>query len=361
MNICAFLRNAVSTAWLVVVFVGSVGISFSHPLSVSYSSFTIDDELVRATYRLPMDDMDLLLNLDQDLDNKITDRELIDAHDQIENYLREHVTFLAEGINIDPDLERIATWNDSNDFPYLEAAVTYVAPTSTRLLEVRVGVMTDLYQDHRNLAQFHVGANREQFVFQNGNAWYREPVSTGNWQTISEFTQFGMEHIVTGFDHLLFLLGLLLVGRSFRNLVEIVTSFTIAHSLTLALAALGFINPLSWLVEAGIALSIVYVGLENILLDTVSHRWRITFFFGLLHGFGFAGVLQQMDLARGGLALSLLTFNLGVEIGQVAVVALAWPILTRIAKNPYRMIIVRSLSSVIVILGTYWFVQRIIS
>jgi hydrogenase/urease accessory protein HupE len=306
-----------------------------------------------------MDDMDLLLSLDQDLDNSITETELDNARNRIEAYLGEQTGLAADGDAIDHHLQGTSIWADTADFPYLQADVYYVAPGPIEEVEIRVAVLTDLYQDHRNLADIQIGDNREQFVFQNGNTWSVQLASTGPWQTVREFTLFGIEHIVTGYDHLLFLLGLLLVGRGLRNLIVIVTAFTIAHSLTLVLATLGILNPLPWLIEAGIALSIVYVGLENLVLKTVSHRWRISFFFGLVHGFGFAGLLQQMDLETGGMVLSLFTFNLGVEIGQVAIVALAWPLLQQIAKHPKRMMIVRTLSSIIVVLGIYWFFERI--
>jgi hypothetical protein len=143
------------------------------------------------------------------------------------------------------------------------------------------------------------------------------------------------------------------------GLVAIVTSFTIAHSLTLALATLGTIEVSGWLIEAAIALTIIYVGVENLAVKEVRHRWRLTFGFGLIHGLGFAGILRQMDLERSGLLLSLFSFNLGVEIGQVVVVVMLWPLLHQLARSRYRVIIVRGISIIVLAFGILWFVQRV--
>jgi hydrogenase/urease accessory protein HupE len=146
----------------------------------------------------------------------------------------------------------------------------------------------------------------------------------------------GVEHILTGADHLVFLLGLVLVGGTLRALLGVVTAFTLAHSITLALATLSVVAPSPGLVEPAIALSIAYVGVENLFVRDVSKRWRITFPFGLVHGFGFAGALRQIALPRGQVPLALISFNLGVETGQLAVLTLALPslmVLTR--RSPW--------------------------
>ncbi len=160
------------------------------------------------------------------------------------------------------------------------------------------------------------------------------------WAAAWRFLRLGVEHIFTGYDHLAFLLALLLLGGKFLDLVKIVTSFTIAHSLTLALAALGIVHPPTRWVEALIAASIVAVAGENLwalrggqggsarVASALRHRWRVTFVFGLVHGFGFASALQELGLPRSALVAGLVSFNLGVELGQLTVVALAFPVLS---------------------------------
>ena len=153
------------------------------------------------------------------------------------------------------------------------------------------------------------------------------------------FVRLGIGHIWTGYDHMLFLFALLVVCRSFRSIVTIISCFTLAHSLTLALATLGLVNLPSRFTEPAIAASIVFVGVENLLRRGAepSGRWALTFAFGLIHGFGFASVLRDLGVgAEGsgqGVAMPLFTFNLGVEIGQITIAAIVLPIVWQLRKN----------------------------
>jgi hydrogenase/urease accessory protein HupE len=170
----------------------------------------------------------------------------------------------------------------------------------------------------------------------------------------------GVEHILTGYDHLLFLLGLVLVGGRFRSLVAVVTAFTVAHSITLALAAFGLWSPAARLVEPAIALSIAYVGVENFFVKDAEGRWRITFPFGLIHGFGFAGALAEIQLPRAQVAPALLLFNLGVEAGQLAAMAPMLGALALLRRSTWFLRRgVRLLSAGIVAAGLVWFVVRV--
>jgi len=177
------------------------------------------------------------------------------------------------------------------------------------------------------------------------------------------FLQLGVEHIWTGYDHLLFLFALLVVCGSFRSSVGIITCFTLAHSITLALATLEVVNLPSRFVEPAIAASIVFVGLENVVRRGAEPkgRWALTFAFGLIHGFGFASVLKDLGVGQGwqGLAMPLFTFNAGVEVGQVVVAAIVLPIVWRLRKNEtFLRRGVPALSTVIAGAGLYWFLER---
>lgn len=331
----------------------------AHPLSASYSRFSVGEGGVLATLRLPLDDMDLLLRLDADLDEEVAPEELEAARDRIAGYLDARVELKADGGHARASLLGLGVWRDGDGFPHLEARLRYPAPGPVDTLAIQVRVLTDLYADHRNLAEIEYAGRRDQFLFQHGGRYEGARGAARLLRTAREFVLLGVEHIFTGYDHLLFLFGLLLVGRGLRDLVLIVTSFTVAHSLTLALATLGWLHPSGRLIEAAIALSIAYVGLENLLVREVRHRWRLTFAFGLVHGFGFASVLQEMELPRSGLAVSLLTFNLGVELGQVAIVAALWPLLRLLQRSPHRVLVTRLASSLIVAMGLYWLQQRV--
>ena len=139
---------------------------------------------------------------------------------------------------------------------------------------------------------------------------------------MQRFVPSGVHHILIGPDHILFLIGLLLLGGRVRQLLLVVTAFTVAHSITLSLAVLEVVTPPTRMVEPIIALSIVYVGLDNLLSrGGKDMRVWIALVFGLIHGFGFASVLREMGLPTGAIGWSLFSFNLGVEVGQLAVVA----------------------------------------
>lgn len=334
--------------------------AWGHPLSVSYSRFAVDGQVLNAVYRLPMDDMDLLLQLDADLDGTISDSELASASDGLDSYVREHTRIEVNGLELQPELQQVSSWHDNADFPYVSIAARYVATEPIERLDIGVSVLTDLYPDHRNLAEVRAGGKLDEYVFQHGNRWSGKVGQSGWWQTVREFTRLGIEHIFTGYDHLMFLLGLLLVGRGLRDLFTIVTAFTVAHSVTLALAGLGIVHPTVWVVEAAIALSIAYVGLENLVVRTFRHRWLIAGAFGLVHGFGFAAMLQEIRPSGAISLLALFTFNAGVEIGQLAIVALAWPFLVALRATRYREAVVRGTSLLIIACGVFWFVERVV-
>ncbi len=176
------------------------------------------------------------------------------------------------------------------------------------------------------------------------------------------WVQLGVKHIFEGIDHLAFLLALLLVGGSLKRVLAMVTSFTVAHSLTLGATALGFIlldEPRTRWVEALIAASIIYIAAENLLLRQHRHRLVITFLFGLVHGFGFASVLSSYGLGEQ-VAAGLLGFNLGVELGQAVIVMALLPLMRLVQRRPaVHQWMVRVLSSVILLAGAGWLVQRL--
>ncbi len=203
-------------------------------------------------------------------------------------------------------------------------------------------------------------------------------------KVIGRYVVAGMAHILTGYDHICFLIAIILWARKLWPVVKIVTAFTIAHSITLSLAALDIVRVPSAITEPAIAATIIYVGVENFLSRDVPQRWRDTFLFGFVHGFGFASALQEFGLPRGALIPALGAFNLGVEIGQIAIVSLALPLLlgldqifaaTRacfaggLAVQPVGVLTLRisaerpaavvySVSAIIIAFGSYWFLGR---
>ena len=165
-----------------------------------------------------------------------------------------------------------------------------------------------------------------------------------------------------GFDHILFVLSLLLVTKRWRDLAIVITGFTVAHSITLALGALDLVAMPASIAEPLIAASIVYVALENIFRPKPRARLPVTFAFGLIHGFGFSGVLRDMGLPSANLVPSLLGFNLGVEVGQIAIVAPLFPFLLWLQRHrtrAYRRTTIGT-SAVFAVFGAWWLVERLI-
>ena len=184
----------------------------------------------------------------------------------------------------------------------------------------------------------------------------------GTLAVIRKFVPEGVHHILIGPDHLLFLVGLLLLGGSVRRLLTVITGFTVAHSVTLALAVLNIVSPPGRVVEPIIALSIVYVGVDNLMVrGGRDMRVWIALVFGLIHGFGFASVLQEMGLPSGALGWSLFSFNLGVEMGQITVaVVVASALMALRARSDVagrRFAVAGSI--VVMAAGTFWFIQRV--
>jgi hydrogenase/urease accessory protein HupE len=187
--------------------------------------------------------------------------------------------------------------------------------------------------------------------------------AAGRSSSFWSFLKLGVEHILTGYDHLLFLCGLLVACRRFSTAARIITCFTLAHSLTLALAALDVVSLPGRVVEPLIAASIVFVGVENLLRKgEPGWRWALTFALGLVHGFGFAGALKEAGLGSSGAALlvPLFSFNLGVELGQAGVAAIVLPLLWKLRGLPaFERYGRQVISAAIALAGAWWFFTRV--
>jgi hydrogenase/urease accessory protein HupE len=184
--------------------------------------------------------------------------------------------------------------------------------------------------------------------------------------TFFEFLLWGMYHIFVGYDHIAFLLALLLAAQKLREMVRVVTSFTVAHSITLLLAALDVIRIPGTVTESMIAASIVYVAAENYFITSGRHRWMLTFAFGLVHGLGFSSVLRDRLQDLQSIAVPVVSFNLGVEVGQITILLIALPVLILIRRAPSEEArarrqwwLVRIGSLPILLLGGFWLIDRV--
>jgi hydrogenase/urease accessory protein HupE len=210
------------------------------------------------------------------------------------------------------------------------------------------------------------GAEREFVLDRNTQDVGLSSAVTSLPNVVGRFIAAGIEHIFLGYDHIAFLLAVILWGRTLWPLVKVVTAFTIAHSITLSLAALHVFAIPSVIVEPAIAASIMFVAAENFFSRDVGRRWPVTFAFGLVHGFGFASALAEIGLPSNALVPALAAFNIGVEIGQVAIVAVVFPLLLLADRLAARGTVskgrqprlVYACSAVIFALGLYWLIER---
>ncbi|HUF48745.1 MAG TPA: HupE/UreJ family protein [Vicinamibacterales bacterium] len=256
------------------------------------------------------------------------------------------------GIEVVPDAHAVR----------LRARIALDAPVATAAV---AGVLFPYDPQHRTFINVYEGDALTQAIVDHGRSRFEYFAGTrqGVAAVVGRFVPAGVHHILIGPDHVLFLVGLLLLGGSLKRLALIVTGFTLAHSVTLSLAALGIFTPPAGIIEPAIALSIIYVGVDNLLVrEGRDLRAWIAFGFGFVHGFGFANVLQEMDLPVRALGWSLFSFNLGVEIGQlaiVAVVATAFSMVRARSETVGRWLTIGG-SIAVIAAGTYWFAERTI-
>jgi hydrogenase/urease accessory protein HupE len=227
-------------------------------------------------------------------------------------------------------------------------------------LRISAPLLANLPRGHKQFCSVLDQENRvlaERMLSAESNDLTIDLRSMSNTGSIFRFLVLGVEHILTGYDHLAFLLALLIAGGSLRHNLKIITSFTMAHSLTLALATLGVVRISPAIVEPLIAASVVFVGLENLFRRRLAARWLVTFGFGLVHGLGFAATLRELGVAT--FPLPLLTFNVGVELAQIAIAALVLPLVWRLERRPaFALKHAPAFSLLITFAGIYWFLAR---
>ena len=282
------------------------------------------------------------------------------VHDALAQVLRDRVSFSGDGTACAAAAAQGAP-NSANSNS-ISVTIDFACPAGVRVLTLRDDSFDVLGSDTHILAKIEHDGSTEQFAFatENREARFSLNAAPAAADGVGSFFVLGIEHILTGYDHLLFLLALLITGGTAWSLLKVATAFTLAHSLTLTAAALDLIVLPGRLVESAIALSIAYVALENIVLRDrgMSKRWLVALVFGLVHGFGFSSVLKELGLPRDGLVGSLLLFNLGVEAGQAIVIALAIPALMFLQRVAWRPQAVRAMSAAVLVVGAVLFVDR---
>ncbi|MBX3188403.1 MAG: HupE/UreJ family protein [Labilithrix sp.] len=344
----------------------------AHTIGLSTGEYTVKASGERAAVQVKLafaraEVASMLPGLDANRDGHVSALEVDDKKRDLESKVLGRIEVRAAGAKCTPALTSAALTEQDG----LAVDGTFDC-ASAPSFEVDVALLDDLSHGHRHVAR-GIGATTHDEVLYKGHATFTvaapdgvaapaPAASSAHASSAWGFFKMGIEHILTGYDHLVFLLGLILLRARVRQLLGVVTAFTVAHSITLGIAALGVFTPSPKFVEPAIALSIAYVGIENFFVKDGSKRWRITFPFGLIHGFGFAGALQEVSLSRAEVPAALVSFNLGVEAGQLFVLALVLPMVFLVRQQEwFEPRGVRVLSAAIAAAGAFWFVARIVS
>ncbi|VAW77724.1 hypothetical protein MNBD_GAMMA15-1483 [hydrothermal vent metagenome] len=260
-------------------------------------------------------------------------------------------------------LRAIVPQSSGNRIIHLE----YTCPREITDLTITSSVFLDIDEKHIQFIKLAVPDNpgnvlQEDILSLKNQVFHISDVKSGGSVMLYRayrFFMLGTEHILSGYDHILFILASILVISGFIELLKLVTAFTVAHSITLALAFLGIVSLSSSIVEPLIALTIAIVAFENIISRNFNKRWVLIFFFGLVHGLGFVGVLKEITVSRQELITSLFSFNLGIEAGQLLIVGAGVFFLHFIRKAAWAPVAIRWSSISIGILGLVWFFERI--
>jgi hydrogenase/urease accessory protein HupE len=351
------------TALLLMVLVRLVAPIYAHPVPFSYLDLRLGQSQGQLEGSLVAHVTYLARELNVTPAESLLDPVTLESKKEaILSLLRSRILLAVDGQALDLELLRIEPLPDQQE---VELRLRFNTKAFPAALRIQCELFTNEPEHQTFLNIYEEGLLAHQEIFDKNHTTLE--YFTGSRQValavVKKFIPGGIYHIFTGPDHILFIVGLLLMGGSLTRLLTIVTAFTIAHSITLSLAALDVVNPPARLIEPAIALSIVYVGIDNLMVGKSGWDVRawIAFFFGLVHGFGFASVLREFDLPRRALGWSLFSFNFGVEIGQACIVVVVASLLTGLrSRNKELGQRIATIGSVIVILaGSYWFIQRV--
>jgi hydrogenase/urease accessory protein HupE len=343
---------------VVMIVLGAAGAAQAHQVGLSRGAWVQSQDSVQAELVFARGEaLALCPALDANSDRSLDDDEVARALPLLRICVVDGVTVESDGAACAGEVAG-ASLTEEDGFA---VRATFACKRAGRTTVDLTQLLTRASTEHRHLGRVTtVKGDRDVVAFSASPAFSFGEESPE--PPVSAYLRIGVEHILFGFDHLVFLLGLVLVGGRLRALVAVVTAFTLAHSVSLALAVLGVVAVSASVVEPLIALSIAYVGVENFFVKDAAKRWRITAPFGLVHGFGFAGALAEVGVPKDAVAPALLLFNVGVELGQLGVLVLVLPVLALLARRAPRAheSVKRALSCAIVAAGLYWLIERVL-
>jgi hypothetical protein len=356
-------------------------LAYAHKPSDSYLILNTspDRAEVSGQWDIALRDLEYAIGVDVDGDGAITWAELRDRQQAVQQYALAHL-FVGRADVDAPEacpLEVNELLVDEHvDGTYAVLRFRAVCAASPQQIAVRYSLLFDVDPNHRGLLDLRSSNGNQTVVLsQAAPEFVTSATRSGRDQTIASFVREGVSHILEGYDHILFLITLLLPAVVlFRNgrwephtslrdaaldVARVVTAFTLAHSFTLSIAVLGWVTLPSRFVESAIAFTVVLGALNNLYPIVTRRRWLAAFVFGLIHGFGFASVLADLGLQGFDLGLALLGFNLGVELGQLGIVVVLIPA-AYLARTTffYRRVFMPAGAVLVCMLASYWFVER---
>ncbi|MEY4561402.1 MAG: hypothetical protein RLZZ618_679 [Pseudomonadota bacterium] len=365
-------------AALALLSTGAIALTpaLAHKPSDSYLTLSVAESRITGRWDIALRDLDFAIGLDANGDGNITWGETRARHADMAAYALARLNVLGDGqpCSTHAGEQLVDTHTDGS---YTVLAFSVQCPHAPAAITLTYRLFSDLDPQHRGLLSLEAnGANRSAVLGPQSPTQQFVLADTSRWSQFADYLREGVWHIWIGFDHILFLLSLLLPAvlvwqhrrwqpaprfrTTFWDVAKVVTAFTVAHSITLSLATLGVITlPTRW-VESVIAASVVVAALNNVFGLVHGRLWVMAFGFGLIHGFGFASVLADLGLPQGTLLLALVAFNLGVEAGQLAIVAVFLPLAFALRRTWfYRKLVLVGGSLLIAALASVWLAERL--
>jgi hypothetical protein len=358
----------ISKAWKIAIYWGLgllIVLSLATPSQAHWADLAVADIQIR------QQDVDLNLTIptgliaqfDDDKNKQLSESEITNHQQDIQEFLRDRIRFTAADRKNDTLIVKpaIAKQIPSNliaaPATHTSLLLQYHWIEPVNQLQMHYDLFVPGVNTARCLAQVFRNGQIDNLVFtpDSKNATLIDaPIG----QQITSFIALGIEHIWTGYDHILFLISLLMLGGELGYLLKVVTAFSLSHSVTLFLAALNIVSVPSRWVEIAIALSIAYIASENLWQKQPQARWQLAFAFGLIHGLGFSSALQELALPRTNLVTSLASFSIGIELGQFAIVLIVYLALSYLRKFSWDLTIRRLISVGVIVMSSIWLWER---
>lgn len=343
-----------------ILLLGILSPVHAHQVSLTYAEMVPQGNVVYAELSVPT------AELEEALTYYVSPTAPDELKEGFETFLRENFRVETNSQTCSQTIQGTSVFQDTElNEEMLRIQLTFICGETIQQLTLHNTLFTLYFPDQQNIVHFSLPGGEETIVFTASQTeqtiHVNQSAQNGLIQTIQTFVIMGIMHIFGGLDHILFLLGTIIIGKNIRSLLKIVTGFTIGHSITLILSALGILTLPPALTETMIAVTIVFIGLENIFWNTHTTQERrpaLTFVFGLIHGLGFAGALNAIHIDPSQLIPALFSFNAGVEIGQLVLLAIALPALWWMNKQPWKGKAIVGVSALVSVTGILWLIER---